>query len=52
MKTIIAKYARSIVATLFLAIMIVGPVCAIGGVIISSLGVNLVGLIARAVLME
>ena len=39
------------VATFFLAVMVAGPVCALGGVIISSLGVNLVSLITRALLL-
>ena len=38
------------VATFFLAVMVAGPVCALGGVIISSLGVNLVAFITRALL--
>jgi hypothetical protein len=49
MKTIISKYARLILADLFLAIMVAGPVCAVGGVIISSLNTRLVGLIVRMV---
>ena len=51
MKNTFAKYSRSMVATLFLAIMVAGLLCALGGVVISSLGVNLVALIVRAVLL-
>jgi hypothetical protein len=51
MKNTFAKYGRSIVATFFVAIMVAGPLCALGGVIISSFGVNLVALIARAVFL-
>jgi hypothetical protein len=54
MKNTFAKYARSIVATFFLAVMVAGPICALGGIIISSLGgvnsslgFNLVTLIVR-----
>jgi hypothetical protein len=56
MKTIISKYGHSIVSTLFLALMVAGPLCAVGGVIISSLGasslsVSLVRLIASVALL-
>ena len=56
MKNTFIKYCRSIVATLFLVVMVAGPICALGAIIISSLGgnfisplgVNLVRLIATA----
>ena len=50
MKTIIAKHGRSILAGFFLAVMVGGPLCAIGGVIVSSFGTNLVSLIAAILL--
>ena len=51
MKAIISQRGRSIVVTLFLAVMVAGPVCALGGIIIASLGVNLAILVAGAVLL-
>ena len=48
MRTITSEFGRSFVATFFLAVMVVGPVCAVGGVIVSSLGANLVSLITTA----
>ena len=51
MKNTFAKHGRSTVATFFLAVMVAGPVCALGGVIISSLGVNLVAFITKALLL-
>jgi hypothetical protein len=52
MKAIISQRGRSIVVTLFLAVMVAGPLCAAGGVIISSLRANnLVSLIATALFL-
>jgi hypothetical protein len=59
MKNTFAKYGRSIVATFFLAVMMAGPICAGGGIVISSLGgvsissldVNLVCLITKALFL-
>ena len=51
MKNTFAKYGRSIAATFFLAVMVAGPACVLGGAIISSLGVNLVTFITRALLL-
>ena len=51
MKNTFAEYIRSIVPALFLAIMVAGPICALGGIIISSLGANPVWLVASAVLL-
>jgi hypothetical protein len=48
MKTIIAKHAHSIVAAIFLAVMVAGPICALAGVIISSVNVNFARLIGAA----
>jgi hypothetical protein len=51
MKNTFAKYGSSIVPVFFLAVMVAGPVCALGGIIIASLGVNLAILVAGAVLL-
>ena len=51
MKTIIAKYGCSIVTTFFLTVMVVGPTCAVGGVIVSSLGAKLVSLITTTMFL-
>jgi hypothetical protein len=46
MKNIITQHGRSILAGFFLAVMVGGPLCAIGGIIVSSLGANLISFIA------
>ncbi len=51
MRIIPAKNGRSIVAILFLTVMLAGPIGAVGGVIISSFGTTFLNFIASAMLL-
>ncbi|MGD1088977.1 MAG: hypothetical protein ABR955_09685 [Verrucomicrobiota bacterium] len=46
MKNTLAQYGRSILAIIFLSVILSGPICAVVGVLIPFVGIKLVGLIA------
>jgi hypothetical protein len=46
MKNILVQHSRSLAAKFFLAVIVAGPVCVIGGAILQFTGTNLAGLVA------
>jgi hypothetical protein len=48
MKNILVQNGRSITSTIFLAVIVAGPVCAVGSVILQFTGGSLGGLMAAA----